>query len=102
MTQPSGSAWRLQRHGPVAVASFSHPPRNFMTFADMSELEGVVGAVAADDSVTVLVIASDVPGYFVAHGDLEELLRLGRGEPFAGDAMSWPRTLAKTSVWVCM
>jgi enoyl-CoA hydratase/carnithine racemase len=61
-----------------------------MTFADMSELEALVQKVAADESVTVLVIASDLPGYFVAHGDLGDLLRLGRGEPFAGDAGSWP------------
>jgi enoyl-CoA hydratase/carnithine racemase len=43
----------------------------------------------------VLVLASDVPGWFILHGDLEDLMRLGRGEPFAGDAMSWPRTLAR-------
>ncbi len=64
-----------------------------MTFAGMTELEAIVEDVAADDSVSVLVIASDTPGYFIAHGDLEDLIRLGAGEPFDGDAGSWPRTL---------
>jgi enoyl-CoA hydratase/carnithine racemase len=88
------SAWHLEQNDRVAVLSYLHPPRNLMTFADMTELEVLVQKVAADDSVTLLVIASDLPDYFVAHGDLDDLLRLGRGEPFAGDAGSWPRTLA--------
>jgi len=94
MAQAGRGAWHLERKHRVAVASYRHPPRNLMTFADMSELEDLVREVAADRSVTMLIIASDLPGYFVAHGDLEDLLRLGRGEPFAGDAGSWPRTLA--------
>ena len=90
MTQP---IWTLTRHGRVAVATFHHPPRNFMTFANMTELEGIVRTVAADEEVTVMVIASDVPGYFVAHGDLPDLLKLGSGAAFDGDAAAWPRTL---------
>jgi enoyl-CoA hydratase/carnithine racemase len=85
--------WQLERRGEIAVARFAAPPRNFMTFAGMSELEQLVTEVAADTSVTVLVLASETDGYFVAHGDLDDLLKLGRGEPFQGDAASWPRTL---------
>jgi enoyl-CoA hydratase/carnithine racemase len=68
-----------------------------MTFAGMTELEGLVEEVATDDAISVLVLASDVPGYFVAHGDLEDLVRMGKGTPFEGDAMSWPRTLDRFS-----
>jgi enoyl-CoA hydratase len=84
-------SWRLEREGPIAVARFHLPPRNFMTFAAMTDLEGVVEEVAADESLTLLVIASDLPDYFIAHGDLGDLVRLGRGEPFEGDAASWQR-----------
>lgn len=87
--------WRLDRRGRIAIASFAAPPRNSMRFADMTELEELVETVAQDDSITVLVLASDVPGWFVLHGDLDDLLKLGRGEPFDGDALSWPRTLAR-------
>ncbi|MBV8219352.1 MAG: enoyl-CoA hydratase/isomerase family protein [Solirubrobacterales bacterium] len=85
------STWRLERRGAVAIAAFSAPPRNFMTFAAMTELEAIVREVASDDSLIVLMIASDVPHYFIAHGDLEDLLRLGRGQSFDGDVGSWQR-----------
>lgn len=88
------SSWRLGRDGRIAVATFSSPPRNSMRFAQMSELESLVTEVAEDDTITALVLASDVPGWFILHGDLEDLVRLGRGEPHEGDALSWPRTLA--------
>jgi enoyl-CoA hydratase/carnithine racemase len=81
----------VQRHGPVAVVALDAPPRNFMTFAAMTALERHIAAIATDDSVAALVIGSDVPGYFIAHGDLEDLVALGRGEPFDGDPASWPR-----------
>src|SRR4051812_46707527 len=87
--------WTLERHGSIAVATFAAPPRNFMTFAGMTELEALVDEIANDNTVTALVLASAVPGYFVSHGDLEDLLKLGRGEPFEGDALSWPRTLGR-------
>jgi len=86
--------WRLERDGPIAVATFRLPPRNFMTFAAMTEFEAIVEEVAADDSLIVLVVGSDLPGYFIAHGDLEDLVLLGRGEPFEGDAGSWARVPA--------
>lgn len=85
--------WRLERHGRIRVASFAAPPRNSMTFAAMGELEAITAEVARDDSATAFVIASDVPGWFVLHGDLDDLVKLGRGEPFDGDAGAWPRTL---------
>ena len=85
------SIWRFERRGPVAVAALNAPPRNFMTFAGMTALEAHIAQVAADDSVVALVIGSDLPGYFIAHGDLQDLVALGRGEPFDGDAASWPR-----------
>lgn len=85
------SAWRVSRDGPVALATFSAPPRNLMTFAQMTELERHLAALGDDESVAVIIIASDVPGYFICHGDLEDLVRLGTGEPFDGDAESWPR-----------
>ncbi len=62
-----------------------------MTFAAMTALEQHLAAIAADDAITALVIGSDLPGYFIAHGDLEDLVALGGGEPFDGDPASWPR-----------
>jgi enoyl-CoA hydratase len=66
-----------------------------MSMAAMSELEAVVEAVAGDESVHVLLLTGGVPGYFVAHADLDDLMRLGRGEPVEGDPGSWRRALER-------
>ncbi len=86
--------WNLEQHGSVATATFERPPRNLMTMAAMTELEGVLESVASDESVSVLVLTGGVPGYFVAHADTEDLAALGRGEQVEGDPGSWNRAFA--------
>jgi enoyl-CoA hydratase len=88
------STWKLQRHGTVALATFSRPPRNLMSMAAMTELESLLGEIASDETLNVLVLTGGVPGFFVAHADLEDLMRLGRGEAVEGDPLSWSRALA--------
>jgi enoyl-CoA hydratase len=88
------STWALSRHGPVAVATFTRPPRNFMSFAAMDELRILLEDLAGQEDVNVVVLTGGLPGYFVAHADLDDLSRLGRGEPVEGDPRSWGRTLA--------
>jgi len=87
--------WTLGRAGEVAVATFRRPPRNLMSMAAMTELEALVNDVADDDDINVLVVTGGVPGYFVAHADLDDLAALGRGEHVEGDPGSWARTLAR-------
>src|SRR4051794_917581 len=65
-----------------------------MSIAAMGELEALAGEVASDESVNVLVLTGGTPGYFVAHADLEDLMRIGRGEPVEGDPGSWGRAFA--------
>src|SRR5947207_9529294 len=86
--------WSVERHGRVAVATFTRPPRNFMSFAAMGALEGVLTELAADAAVSVVVITGGLPANFIAHADVEDLRRLGRGEPLQGDPLAWGRTLA--------
>ena len=86
--------WNLESHERVAVATFTRPPRNMMSFAAMTELEGLVGEVAADAGLSVLVLTGGVAGYFVAHADLDDLAAIGKGQPVEGDPGSWSRTLA--------
>lgn len=85
------SYFGLTRHENVARVTFSRPPRNLMSMAAMSELEGHLRSLADDDTVAVIVITSDTPGYFVAHADVEDLTRLGRGEAIEGDPAAWGR-----------
>jgi len=90
------SMWGVQRHdeGRVAVATFGRPPRNFMSFAAMTELEQVLLALQDDPSVRVVILTGGVPGYFVAHADLDDLRALGQGRAVEGDPSSWGRTLS--------
>ena len=89
--------WTLTRHGATALATYDRPPRNLMSMAAMSELESLLHGVAGDESITVLVLTGGVPGYFVAHADLDDLSALGRGEPVEGDPGSWSRAFALLS-----
>lgn len=86
--------WHLSERGTIAVVTFTRPPRNFMNFAAMGELGDRLEELAGRDDVSVVVLTGGVPGYFVAHADLDDLSRLGRGEPVDGDPLSWGRTLA--------
>jgi enoyl-CoA hydratase len=65
-----------------------------MSMAAMTELESVVAEVAGDADVRVLVLTGGVPGYFVAHADVDDLAAMGRGEQVDGDPGSWARTFA--------
>src|SRR3954464_10915344 len=65
-----------------------------MSMAAMGELESLLQEVAADETITVVVLTGGVPGYFVAHADLDDLSALGRGEPVEGDPGSWGRVCA--------
>lgn len=86
--------WSLDRRGTAALATFTRPPRNMMSFAAMGQLEDLVGRVAADSEVSVLVLTGGLPDYFVAHADLDDLAALGKGQPVEGDPSAWGRTLA--------
>jgi enoyl-CoA hydratase len=57
----------------------------------MTDLADTLDALSRDVAVSVVVLTGGVPGYFVAHADLDDLARIGRGEPFEGDPGSWAR-----------
>ncbi len=86
--------WAIERRERIALCSFDRPPRNFMSFAAMTELEVLLTELAGDESVHVVVLTGAVDGYFVAHADLDDLTKIGRGEPVEGDPSSWGRALS--------
>src|SRR6476659_1488538 len=86
--------YTVERRDTIALVTFSRPPRNLMSMAAMSELEATMGELADDDSVNVVVITGGVTCYFIAHADLEDLMKLGKGQPVEGDPGSWARTFA--------
>ena len=88
------SSWTLTQHDAVALVTFTRPPRNFMNFASLAELDGLLRPLGQDESVSVVVITGGLPGYFVAHADLDDLARLGQAVSGDGDPRAWFRTLS--------
>lgn len=85
------SNWSVKQHGGVAVLTFTRPPRNYFDFASMTELGDQLEELAGQsDQTQVVMLTGGVDGYFIAHGDLADLQRAGRGEAPEGMA-SWLR-----------
>ncbi len=85
------SYFAVEHHDRVALVTFTRPPRNLMSMAAMGELEALLGTLAERSTTNVIVLTGGVPGYFVAHADLDDLAALGRGEAVEGDPGSWGR-----------
>jgi enoyl-CoA hydratase/carnithine racemase len=86
--------WSEERHGKVAVLTFDRAPINAMDLVSINTLaDRLEGLAAKPGEVTVVMLASAIPGYFIAHADLDDLARLGRGERVAGDPRGWVRAL---------
>lgn len=60
--------------GGVATVTFHNPPRGYMNAAQVEELDKIVDALAVDDKVRVVVFTGGVPGVFIRHYDVAEIL----------------------------
>jgi enoyl-CoA hydratase len=58
----------------IATVTFHNPPRGYMNAAQVQELDRLVDALAADDAVRVIVFTGGVPGVFIRHYDVAEIL----------------------------
>ena len=75
---------RLSHEGPVALVRFDNPPRGYLDAAQTRELAGVVEALAKDAATRAVVFAGAVPGVFIRHYDVSEILAVAervRGLP---------------------
>ena len=52
--------WSVDTKDAVALATFTRPPRNFMSFAAMGELGDLLETLAGRDDVSVVVQLRDV------------------------------------------
>lgn len=84
--------WEERRHGAVAVLTYHRPPRNLMTFAAMAELGRRAADLGEADDVNVVVVTGGVPGYFVGHAELADLVAQIEGRTPSGDPHAWYRT----------
>lgn len=72
----------VERSGRVATVTISAPPLNVITLALMAELETLSHALKADPDLTVVVMKSADPDFFLAHFDVSAIL----DRPTAGPA----------------
>lgn len=72
-------AVRVSVDGGVATAVIDNPPINLMTGRLFRELEALGLAVADSDDVAVLVLRSANPDFFIAHFDVNQILKFPAG-----------------------
>jgi hypothetical protein len=62
----------------VCWATIDLPPANIMTIPLLVDLMKLANVVAADDTVGALVLQSADPDFFIAHFDVEAILKILR------------------------
>jgi enoyl-CoA hydratase len=65
--------WRESMEGDVLVAAFKNSPMNYFTQKAVNELEGLIDRWR-DTPARAIVITGDIPGKFITHFDVEEIL----------------------------
>ena len=69
----------IERSGALATITIDNPPVNVITSALFAELMAVFEEMAADPDLTVVLVKSNNPDFFLAHFDVEVLLELTTG-----------------------
>ena len=65
---------QLEIDGGIATVTFSNPPRGYMNAAQVAELGEIVDRLAGDDTVRAVIFTGGVPGVFVRHYDVAEIV----------------------------
>ena len=71
----------------VGLVLLDNPPWNFGSYELLEKVEQGVNAVE-QARCRVVILASDVPGYFMAHAYLPDLINAATGVPVSGDPRS--------------
>ncbi|MEU6506987.1 enoyl-CoA hydratase/isomerase family protein [Streptomyces sp. NPDC046942] len=66
----------VRRDGGILYVDFNQPPVNLMNFQMVGELFDLGGSLAFDRETTVVVFGSANPEFFIAHFDLDDILRM--------------------------
>lgn len=64
----------VETDGGVAVVTFNNPPRGYMNAAQVAELDEIVSRVTGDDAVRAVIFTGGVPGVFIRHYDVAEIV----------------------------
>ena len=78
---PARPPLTVTRSGGVAKVLIDHGPINLMDRVLFKALMALADELAADDRVRVVVLASANPGWFIAHFDVAQILRMPADAP---------------------
>jgi len=67
---------RTRRDGRILYVDFDNPPVNLMTIEMVTELFDLAGSLMFDPTTAAVVFSSANPDFFIAHFDLNDLLRV--------------------------
>lgn len=65
--------WDERREGAIAIATYTAPPMNYFTDAAVEQFEEMVRSWAASD-VSAVVLTGGVPGRFITHFNVDQIL----------------------------
>jgi enoyl-CoA hydratase len=69
---------RMEVADGIAVVTFDNPPRGYMNAPQVTAADAIVDAIAARGDVRAVVFTGGVPGVFVRHYDVGELVSIAQ------------------------
>ncbi len=83
----------VERRNRVAIVTMTNPPYNFLRQGMIHELGLAFEGFARDETIGSVVLTSGVPGYFIAHADLDVVAATRADNPGARPGLAlWHRT----------
>lgn len=77
--------------GPLAVITYTRPPVNMLSFTALGQLEEMLIGLSRREDLSVIVLTGGIKGFFAAHADTEDVMRMENGQPPVGDPDAWDR-----------
>ena len=74
----------------VGIVLIDNPPMNFGSWELMERVDEAIQKVKASEA-KVVILASDVPGYFIGHAWLVDAIAMLEGREPSGDFAAWAR-----------
>jgi len=75
------TALSVDRTGSIATVTIDNPPCNVMTRSLFRDLSAVAAELEVEDDITVVVLQSADPEFFIAHFDVELLIHAPETDP---------------------
>ena len=77
----SGDCVNVTTDGALAWVTIDNPPANVITTPLFTELATLAEAIAAADTLKVVVFKSANPDFFLAHFDVSAIIEMATGDP---------------------